>query len=178
MSHFPSSKEIVLSSTPKVSLYHHVLGESIACFTAAYHLGNSPDREKGKACAEGAGVLNRGENEATPQAERLGKLLVHGHKPKVVGMFIMPGLVYELSNLLNNIMLIAGVPEESARSIFEPVFTTKPADESDGLGLFLARQAVMKLGGDIRLQSREGNGATFVVQLPASSDSTQKTDGA
>lgn len=70
-----------------------------------------------------------------------------------------------------------GVPEESARLIFEPFFTTKPALESDGLGLFLAKEAIKKLGGDIRLQSREGDGATFVVQLPASNTSAHTPDG-
>jgi len=46
-----------------------------------------------------------------PELERLSELLIHGHKPKVVGM-LTPGMIHELSNPLNNILLTAGILQE------------------------------------------------------------------
>jgi signal transduction histidine kinase len=44
-----------------------------------------------------------------------------------------------------------GIPGEVARRIFEPRFTTKPQGKGTGLGLCIARQAMQRAGGDVRL---------------------------
>jgi signal transduction histidine kinase len=59
-----------------------------------------------------------------------------------------------------------GIPARHRRAIFEPFFSTKPTGEGTGLGLAVSRRIVENHGGDIRVQSRPGQGATFTVRLP------------
>lgn len=55
--------------------------------------------------------------------------------------------------------------------IFDPFFTTKPRERGSGLGLTIVQQAVERAGGDLRVENRPGEGATFVVLLPRVSGS-------
>jgi len=49
----------------------------------------------------------------------------------------------------------------------QPFFTTKPTGEGTGLGLSLSYDIVVKgHGGSIDIQSEEGKGAEFIIQLP------------
>jgi signal transduction histidine kinase len=59
-----------------------------------------------------------------------------------------------------------GIPKENLDKIFEPFFSTKPPGEGTGLGLFVTRGIVEKLGGSITVESRLGAGARFRVVLP------------
>ena len=59
-----------------------------------------------------------------------------------------------------------GIPPEIADSIFQPFFTTKPADQGTGLGLSTAYEIVKAHGGDIKVESKEGEGTEFVIVLP------------
>jgi two-component system, NtrC family, sensor kinase len=59
-----------------------------------------------------------------------------------------------------------GIPKENLVKIFEPFFSTKPPGEGTGLGLFVTRGIVEKLGGRITVKSRLGAGACFRVELP------------
>jgi len=61
-----------------------------------------------------------------------------------------------------------GMSEETLRHIFEPFFTTKKG-YGTGLGLPITYGIVTKLGGDIRVESKEGVGSTFYVYLPIKS---------
>ncbi|HSR13444.1 MAG TPA: ATP-binding protein, partial [Thermodesulfobacteriota bacterium] len=54
-------------------------------------------------------------------------------------------------------------PEDRAR-IFEPFFSTKR--KGTGLGLSIVHQIVEQHGGDISVESREGEGTTFRISLP------------
>jgi two-component system, NtrC family, sensor kinase len=58
-----------------------------------------------------------------------------------------------------------GMSEETLEQIFEPFFTTKRG-YGTGLGLSITYGIVQKLGGDIRVQSKLGQGTTFTVYLP------------
>jgi signal transduction histidine kinase len=50
--------------------------------------------------------------------------------------------------------------------IFQPFFTTKPAGQGTGLGLSLSYDIITKgHGGEITVQTREGEGTTFIIQL-------------
>lgn len=62
----------------------------------------------------------------------------------------------------------AGIPQQIIDSIFEPMFTTKKG--GTGLGLPLAQQFVIRHGGDLRVESRMGEGSQFTLILPATSD--------
>ena len=59
-----------------------------------------------------------------------------------------------------------GIPKENLERVFEPFFSTKPPGEGTGLGLFVARGIVEKLGGKIEVESRLGQGSSFRVRLP------------
>ena len=61
-----------------------------------------------------------------------------------------------------------GVPPEMKSKIFDPFFTTKEVGKGTGLGLTVAYAIVQEHGGRIRLDSREGAGASFCVELPVS----------
>jgi signal transduction histidine kinase len=63
-----------------------------------------------------------------------------------------------------------GVPESIQGRIFEPFFTTRPAGRGTGLGLSVCYGIARDHGGGIRVESRPGQGATFVVTLPVARD--------
>jgi CheY-like chemotaxis protein len=60
-----------------------------------------------------------------------------------------------------------GIPPALQRRIFDPFFTTKPTGEGTGLGLYICQNIIRGYGGRISLTSVEGEGATFIVELPA-----------
>jgi two-component system C4-dicarboxylate transport sensor histidine kinase DctB/two-component system sensor histidine kinase TtrS len=59
----------------------------------------------------------------------------------------------------------AGVSCEVATAVFEPFFTTKPR-VGTGLGLHICRQALHKVGGEVRLVAGEREGARVEIELP------------
>jgi signal transduction histidine kinase len=59
-----------------------------------------------------------------------------------------------------------GIPQKVVDKIFQPFFTTKPAGQGTGLGLSLSYDIVKAHGGAITVNTREGEGSEFVVQLP------------
>ncbi|MEO5814532.1 MAG: PAS domain S-box protein [Gemmatimonadaceae bacterium] len=59
-----------------------------------------------------------------------------------------------------------GVPREQVDRIFNPFYTTKPVGQGTGLGLSISDGIVREHGGRIRVDSKPGSGATFIVELP------------
>jgi signal transduction histidine kinase len=59
-----------------------------------------------------------------------------------------------------------GIPENIRQKIFQPFFTTKPTGQGTGLGLSLAYEIIKAHGGEIRVETKEGEGSLFVIQLP------------
>ena len=59
-----------------------------------------------------------------------------------------------------------GIPQNIVDKIFQPFFSTKPAGQGTGLGLSLAYDIVKALGGEITVESAEGEGTEFRIQLP------------
>ncbi len=51
--------------------------------------------------------------------------------------------------------------------IFNPFFTTKPVGKGTGLGLSLSRDIIEKHGGKIYAERGPGDGAKFIIELPA-----------
>jgi len=66
-----------------------------------------------------------------------------------------------------------GIPEEYLENIFDPFFTTKDPDQGSGLGLMISHQIVADHGGEIEVESRMGEGATFRISLPISADGSR-----
>jgi two-component system NtrC family sensor kinase len=64
----------------------------------------------------------------------------------------------------------SGISTENLANIFDPFFTTKGPGKGTGLGLSVCFMIVEAMGGNIKATSREGDGATFTVFLPLSSD--------
>jgi signal transduction histidine kinase len=59
-----------------------------------------------------------------------------------------------------------GIPQKVVDKIFQPFFTTKPTGQGTGLGLSLAYDIVKAHGGELKVETREGEGSEFIVKLP------------
>ena len=59
-----------------------------------------------------------------------------------------------------------GIAQKILDKIFQPFFTTKPTGQGTGLGLSLAYDIVKANGGEIKVQTKEGEGSEFIIQLP------------
>jgi len=59
-----------------------------------------------------------------------------------------------------------GIPRNVVDKVFQPFFTTKPAGRGTGLGLSLAYDIIKAQGGEIKVETKEGEGSEFIVQLP------------
>ena len=62
-----------------------------------------------------------------------------------------------------------GMPEPVRRRIFEPFFSTK-GEGGSGLGLSMVYSIVRRHGGEIRVESEPGRGATFALSFPVASE--------
>jgi len=59
-----------------------------------------------------------------------------------------------------------GIPQDVIDKIFQPFFTTKPAGSGTGLGLSLSYDIIKAHRGEIKVESKEGEGTTFIIELP------------
>ncbi len=59
-----------------------------------------------------------------------------------------------------------GIPQNILDNIFEPFFTTKPNGEGTGLGLSLSYDIVKAHGGELKIETKEGEGTSFIIVLP------------
>ena len=59
-----------------------------------------------------------------------------------------------------------GIPEDVQKKIFEPFYTTKGSRQGTGLGLSVVRNIIASVGGKIEVESRQGEGTTFLLMIP------------
>ena len=59
-----------------------------------------------------------------------------------------------------------GIPQKVLDKIFQPFFTTKPTGQGTGLGLSLSYDIIKAHGGELTVETREGKGSEFFIQLP------------
>ena len=50
--------------------------------------------------------------------------------------------------------------------IFQPFFTTKPTGQGTGLVLSLSYDIVKAHGGEFKVETKDGEGSTFIIELP------------
>ena len=60
-----------------------------------------------------------------------------------------------------------GIPKKVLDKVFHPFFTTKPTGQGTGLGLSLSYDIIKAHRGEIRVETKEGEGAEFTIHLPA-----------
>ena len=58
----------------------------------------------------------------------------------------------------------SGIPEDKLGKLFEPYYKTK--ENGTGLGLTLTYKIIKEHGGDVTVQSRQGQGSTFTITIP------------
>jgi len=66
-----------------------------------------------------------------------------------------------------------GMPDDVISKIFDPFFTTKDVGKGLGLGLSICQSIIEKHNGRITVQSKEGSGTVFTVELPQYSKATE-----
>ncbi len=59
-----------------------------------------------------------------------------------------------------------GIPQKILDKIFQPFFTTKPTGQGTGLGLSLSYDIVKAHGGELKVETKEGEGSKFIIVLP------------
>jgi two-component system, NtrC family, sensor kinase len=59
-----------------------------------------------------------------------------------------------------------GIPNKIIEKIFQPFFTTKPTGDGTGLGLSLSYDIVKAHGGELKVETKEGEGSMFILVLP------------
>jgi signal transduction histidine kinase len=63
-----------------------------------------------------------------------------------------------------------GIPQKLLDKIFQPFFTTKPTGEGTGLGLSLSYDIIKAHGGELKVETKEGEFAEFIIELPVKSN--------
>ena len=66
-----------------------------------------------------------------------------------------------------------GMPEEVQTKVFDPFFTTKAVGKGTGLGLTVAYAIAHEHGGRLRVESGQGRGASFFLELPVGGSSVR-----
>jgi C4-dicarboxylate-specific signal transduction histidine kinase len=59
-----------------------------------------------------------------------------------------------------------GIPQKVLDKIYQPFFTTKPTGQGTGLGLSISYDIIKAHGGDIKVETKQGEGSEFFIWLP------------
>jgi len=95
---------------------------------------------------------------------------VHEHLKKLGGDY-KPRVTVSTKKLSDKIEIIVkdngmGISKSLVDKIFQPFFTTKPTGEGSGLGLSLSYDIIKAHGGEIKVETTEGQGSIFIIHLP------------
>jgi signal transduction histidine kinase len=93
-------------------------------------------------------------------------------KKKLAGPDYEPTVSVRTRKTINAVELLVtdngnGIPQKIVEKIFQPFFTTKPSGQGTGLGLSMSYDIVKAHGGELKVQTTEGEGSVFSVVLPA-----------
>jgi two-component system, NtrC family, sensor kinase len=92
-------------------------------------------------------------------------------KTKLQAASYQPQVTVSTKNVGNKIQISVkdngnGIPDSIKEKIFQPFFTTKPTGSGTGLGLSLSYDIIKAHGGEIKMETKEGEGSEFIIQLP------------
>jgi signal transduction histidine kinase len=59
-----------------------------------------------------------------------------------------------------------GIPQKIVDKIFQPFFTTKPTGQGTGLGLSLSYDIIKAHRGELKVETKEGEGTEFIIKIP------------
>ncbi|OZV69037.1 ATP-binding protein [Winogradskyella aurantia] len=150
-----------------VRLSYHGLRAKDKSFNADFKLKLDPNVPKVNVVSSDIGrvILNLVNNAFYACAERGRITLDRGIKtynPEVIVCSKQTEQGIELSVKDNG----GGIPDKVKDKIFQPFFTTKPTGKGTGLGLSLSYDIIKAHGGKLTLESSEGDGTLFSIQIP------------
>lgn len=144
-------------------LSYHGLRAKDKSFNASFETDFDPTIPKIKIIPQDIGrVLLNLINNAFYAVDRKARENVKEYRPKI----------FVSTQKQNNSVLISirdngpGIPVEIQDKIFHPFFTTKPTGQGTGLGLSLSYDIVKAHGGELKMETKEGEGSTFTIHLP------------
>lgn len=105
-------------------------------------------------------LINLVQNATQALGDRTGEVTLRTQRPERFGDFRQPDSI-EIQVVDSG----PGIPSDQQLNIFVPFFTTK--QKGTGLGLAICQRIVKSHNGTISVLSRVGEGATFVIRLPA-----------
>jgi two-component system, NtrC family, sensor kinase len=168
-------------------LSYHGLRAKDKSFNASFETDFDPNLPKVKVVAQDIGrvLLNLINNAFYACAERsrsaVDEKTQTGFRPAHAGLSGLddgkdykPTVIVSTKNLGDKIEISVndnglGIPEEIKNKIFQPFFTTKPSGQGTGLGLSLSYDIVKMHGGELRVESKKGEGSNFIIVLPTQS---------
>ena len=91
-----------------------------------------------------------------------------GEKLKLEGTNFKPVVSVTTKKSGNSVLITVsdngnGIPQKIVDKIFQPFCTTKPTGQGTGLGLSLSYDIVKANGGEIRVETKEGEGSEFII---------------
>jgi signal transduction histidine kinase len=90
------------------------------------------------------------------------KKLDHGYKPTVAVSTKKLDKKIEIRVQDNGM----GISKSLVDKVFQPFFTTKPTGQGTGLGLSLSYDIIKAHGGEINVETNEGEGSVFTITIP------------
>jgi signal transduction histidine kinase len=96
---------------------------------------------------------------------------VVNEKKKMEAANYVPTITVNTTKSSKNILISVrdngnGIPKNILDKIFQPFFTTKPTGQGTGLGLSLSYDIVKAHGGELKVETKEGEGSEFIIQIP------------
>ena len=110
-------------------------------------------------------LFNNAFYSVTEKKKKLGELRLLDEQEYEPTVFVSTKKVYDKIEIRVNDNGV-GIPQKVLDKIFQPFFTTKPTGQGTGLGLSLSYDIIKAHGGQLKMETKEGEFAEFIIQLP------------
>ena len=92
-------------------------------------------------------------------------------RQKSEGPKYAPVVIVQTKKVANKVVISvsdngSGISRNIIDKVFQPFFTTKPTGQGTGLGLSLSYDIVKAHSGEIKVETKEGHGSEFIIELP------------